>query len=127
MKIVRENGREWSDDELRDALRDVYAPPAGESYWNTLEQRILAVVTSDRPREWWSWFPGWVRIGMSAAAAAALVAGVAAWHTRVAQERLAYEQLIDTPQELPILTEQLGPETSRSARDATLRYLITHD
>lgn len=126
MKIVRGQDRAWSDDEAQAALRALYAQPADDSYWASLERRILQAVSLETPREWWSYFPGWVRLGMSVAAGAVLVAGIAAWQTRAAQQRVAYEHLIGTEEELPVLTD-IGPQPSASARAATLRYLITHD
>lgn len=126
MKIVRGNGREWSDEEAQTALRAIYAPPADESYWAAMERRILAAVSVETPREWWSYFPGWVRIGMSVAAGAFIVASVAAWQTREAQEQVAAQRLFDVPDELSILTEAAA-DSSAGSRAATLRYLITHD
>ena len=127
MKIVRGDGREWSDEEAQSALRALYAPPADESYWESMERRILAAVRVEKPREWWSYFPGWVRLGMSVAAGAMLVASAAAWHARHAQEQLAAQRLFGNPDELTILLESPGPDSAASARSATLRYLITHD
>ncbi len=124
MKIVRGDGRDWSDDEAQTALRALYAPPADESYWNAMERRILAAVGAEKPREWWSYFPGWVRLGMSVAAGALLVASAAAWQAREAQEQLAARRLLGAPEELTILS---GPDSTPDTRAATLRYLITHD
>ena len=60
---------------------------------------------------------------MAAAALALLVAGVAAWQTRKAQDVAAWQELLDSPSELPII-ESAGGELTRQ-REATLRYLIT--
>lgn len=126
MKIVRGNGRDFNDDEIQGALRDLYAPPADDSYWTTLERRIMHAVTAERDREWWSYFPGWVRIGLTAAAAAALVAALASWQTRDAQQRMAADRLFGPSSEIPLLTESERGERN-AEREATLRYLITHD
>ena len=77
MKIVRGDGRDWSEDEAQSALRALYAPPADESYWRSMERRILAAVRVEKPREWWSYVPGWVRLGMSVAAGAVILASAA--------------------------------------------------
>lgn len=127
MKIVRGDGREWSEDEAQTALRALYAPPADESYWDAMERRILAAVRVEKPREWWSYFPGWVRLGMSVAAGAMIVASAAAWHAREAQEQLAARRLLGAPEELTVLIEPSGPDSTANARAATLHYLITHD
>ncbi len=131
MTIVRGDNRERQDDDSRDedvagALRHLYAAPTDDSYWNTLERRIMQAVAAERAREWWSYFPGWVRLGVSAAAAAALVAALASWHTRTTQERMAFEELMGAQNEIPLLTESDRSERS-AEREATLRYLIRHD
>jgi hypothetical protein len=133
MKIVRGEDRDPRDDELEAALRSIYAAPTDESYWNTLERRIMQAVGTERAREWWSYFPGWVRLGVSAAAAAALIAAIASWHaaiaswhTRTVQERMAFDQLLGKQSEMPLLTEFDRGERS-AEREATLRYLIRHD
>ena len=110
MKIVRGDDRDSMDQDPRDeeiagALRALYAAPSDESYWNTLERRIMQTVAAERAREWWSYFPGWVRLGLSVAAAAALVAAVAQWQTRALQERIALEQIMNAQSEIPLLSE----------------------
>ena len=76
------------------------------------------------PIEWWSYFRGWRHIGLAAAVVAALIAGLAAYRTREASERIAYRDLLGTPSELPLLSETVG-EPRANTRDATLRYLLT--
>jgi hypothetical protein len=127
MNIVRGNGREWNDDDVRDALRTLYAPPSDESYWSALERSVLTRVRAEATREWWSHFPGWVRIGLAAAAVVLALSSVVSWQTREAQSRLAYEELNGGSEDLPVLSETLGSEPNANAREATLRYLITHD
>jgi hypothetical protein len=123
MKLIHGDAHEWSDDELQRTLRAQYAAPRDDSYWVGLEQRILERVRAESVREWWSYFPGWVRLGVAAAAAAIIVAGVATWQTRAAQERMAYRELLDSPGEVPILTETM-PRPQRE-REQTLRYLLS--
>jgi hypothetical protein len=124
MKLIHGDGRDWSDDEVQETLRSHYAAPAEDSYWMALERRILDRVRVDAAREWWTYFPGWIRFGVAAAAAAALVVGVASWQTSVAQERVAYEEIIGPGSEVPILTESVT-DRSRSQREQTLRYLLS--
>jgi hypothetical protein len=126
MNIVRDDDGDFRDDELHASLRGVYAAPAEESYWAALERRIIARIHSEASREWWSYFPGWVRSGLVAAGIAVLVAGYAAWRTREAAEDVAYRELLDTPSELPILMESARSSAPNArTREATLRYLIT--
>ncbi len=126
MKIVRGDGRDPNDDEIQGTLRELYAPPADDSYWTTLERRIMDAVATERAREWWSYFPGWVRVGLTAAAAAALIAALASWQTRDAQQRMAADRLLGPSSDIPLLTESERGERN-AEREATLRYLITHD
>jgi anti-sigma-K factor RskA len=126
MNSIRGDDRDMHDDELTGALRAMYAAPADDSYWTSLERRIMDAVATERAREWWSWFPGWVRLGLTAAAAAALIAALASWQTRELQQRMAVDRLIGTPSEIPLLTESDRGERN-AEREATLRYLITHD
>jgi hypothetical protein len=115
-----------SDDEVREALRAHYAPPRDVSYWTALERSVMARIQSDSAiaREWWSHFGAWARVGVAAAAAALLIASAAAWRSRVERERMAYRELLDTPSTLPILSETLGSDSTATARNATLRYLL---
>jgi hypothetical protein len=83
----------------------------------------MARITSEGAREWWSYFPAWSRAGLAAAALALLVAGVAAWQTRKAQDRMAWHELLESPSEMPMIESAGGERASR--REATLRYLIT--
>ena len=124
MNNVRDDDRDFRDDELHTALRSEYRAPASDSYWVMLERRIMARVTAEATREWWSYFPAWSRVGLAAAALALLVAGVAAWQTQKAQERVAYQEVLDLPSELPII-ETAGAETRAGRREATLRYLFS--
>ena len=117
-----------SDEDVRTALRALYAPPREESYWNALERSVIARIQSEAAlaREWWSHFASWARVGLAAAAAALLIASAAAWRTRVEREHMAYRELLDTPSTLPILSETVRSDSAASARNATLRYLLTH-
>jgi hypothetical protein len=126
MNVGPGDHRSVSDDDVREALRAHYAPPREESYWNALERTVMARIQSDTAvaREWWSHFGAWARVGVAAAAAALLVASAAAWRTRVERERMAYRELLDTPSTLPILSETLGSDSTTTARNATLRYLL---
>lgn len=111
------------DDELQSALRAEYAAPADRSYWAFLERRIMARISAETAREWWSYFPAWSRAGLAAAALALLVAGVAAWQTRKAQELVAWHELLETPNEMPMI-ESAGADRA-TRREATLQYLMS--
>ena len=121
MNIVHDDDRDPRDAELHGALRVEYAPPAADSYWAFLERRIMARITAEGTREWWSYFPAWSRMGLAAAALALLAAGVAAWQTRKAQDLVAWQELLDAPNEMPLIESAVGERR----REATLRYRIT--
>jgi hypothetical protein len=123
MKIVHDDDRDFRDEELHAALRVEYGPPAADSYWTFLERRIMSRITAEGTREWWSYFPAWSRAGLAAAALALLAAGVAGWQTRKAQDVVAWQELLDSPSEMPMIESAGGERASR--REATLRYLIT--
>ena len=122
MNIVPDD-RDPRDEDVRAALRIEYTSPAEHSYWAFLERRIMARITAEGTREWYSYFPAWSRAGLAAAALALAVAGVAAWQTRKAQDLVAWQELLETPAEMPMIESAGGERTSR--REATLRYLIT--
>ena len=124
MKIIPGNNHEWSDDELQRTLQSRYAAPHDESYWAAFERTVMERVRAETAREWWSYFPGWVRVGLAAAAAAIVVASVASWQARAAQDRMAYRELFDASTEVPVVSERLVPP--HQEREQTLRYLLTH-
>jgi hypothetical protein len=128
MKIERNTPPEWGDDEVTRALRDVYAAPAANaSYWDTLESRIMARIASagDAP-EWWGVFDGWVRVGLAAAALAAMVSGAVLLRERDAQARLAFEAVMESASVIPVAGPTMARGEGRSNRDATLRSLISY-
>ena len=122
MNIVHDDDRDFRDDELHAALRAEYGHSPAESDWAFLERRIMGRITAEGTREWWSHFPNWSRAGLAAAALALAAAGVAAWQTRKAQDLVAWQELLESPSEMPMI-ESAGGERARQ-REATLRYLI---
>ena len=127
MKLIRGDGRDFNDDEVREVLQSHYAAPSDESYWASLERRVMARVLADgvATGEWWSYFRGWARIGIAAGIAAAAIASIAAWRTREARDRVAYEELLGAPSSSLMLTETMGSDTTVAKRAATLRYLLS--
>jgi len=126
MKIERNTPHEWGDEEVTRVLRDLYAAPAANaSYWDTLESRIMTrIATAGDSPEWWGVFHGWVRVGLAAAVLAGALAGAALLRAREAQERLAYEAVMESASVIPVAGPTLARAPSRSTRDATLRSII---
>jgi hypothetical protein len=109
------------EDELTQALRELHAPSGGEAFWEGLERRILARVSSSEDDVWWRQLARWRRGLAIAGAAAIILAGLAARHSDHMRELAAYQE-IDASRLGPV---QVASETSREAqRDITLRYVI---
>jgi hypothetical protein len=113
------------DDPLSRALRRLYAAPAEEAYWRTLEASVMARVAAEREASggWWLPLARWSRVGAAAVAAALLVAGAALWRERQVRDRSALET---------VLLQDNHPRAQLSAAagaspdgDAVLRYLLS--
>jgi hypothetical protein len=126
MKIERNTPGEPGDEEVTRVLRDLYASPASNaSYWDTLESRILArIAGAGEAPEWWGVFHGWVRIGLAAAVLAGVLSGAALLREREAQERLAYDAVMESASVIPVAGPTIARGPSHSTRDATLRSLM---
>lgn len=127
MRIERNTPQESGDEEVTRGLRDIYASAAtNASYWDTLEARIMArIATAGEASQWWGVFDGWVRVGLAAAVLAGVLAGGALLRAREAQERLAYDAVMESASVIPVA----GPNMTRarshsSTRDATLRSIM---
>jgi hypothetical protein len=115
------NGR---DDDLTRALRAVYAAPDGDAYWTALAGRIMARIGGEAAAElWWQPLTRWARAGLIAAALALVVARLAVSRDTARETAIAYDGGIETPQSAPLSLAADGSESS--ARDATLRYVIS--
>jgi len=127
MKIERDTPGEPGDDEVTRVLRDLYASPSpNASYWDTLESRIMArIASAGEAPEWWGVFHGWVRIGLAAAVLAGVLSGAALLREREAQERLAYDAVMESASVIPVAGPTIARGPGRSTRDATLRSLIS--
>ena len=114
------NGRE---DDVTNALRELYAPPADDRYWSDLAQRIMARVSSEGEGDaWWQPFARLARVGVLAAGVALAVASIALTRDRTAEPSLAYETITDTPR-TSLLQIAIEPDAN-SEREAALRYVI---
>lgn len=124
------------DGELTPALRDMYAPPAGEAYWDALEAKITARVgiagaggALPAAPQWWQVLGGWTRLGLAAAGLAALVAGAAALREREAELQESYEMVLEADPALkaPMAAVIPGPRDDREReRNRTLRDVLEY-
>ena len=112
------------DDEVTNHLRAILAPPAEPTYWDSLEQRIMARIDSARDDgRWWVLSPRAYQIGLLAASLTLIVAGSVYLRSRAVEARMAYESVIETPGvDTPIFARR-GPLDERRA---TLRAATGH-
>jgi hypothetical protein len=115
------------DEETTRGLRELYSAPAAESYWATLEARIMASV-AHAESGWWSELGRWVRPALITAAALVIAAGLIVFRTREAARQVAYENVLAAP--TPISVEGTArPADLRGMhgrREETLFFLITY-
>jgi len=109
------------DDALTQALRTIYAPPVGDAYWATLEQRIMTGL--DAEDAWYTVSDRWLRTGLVAAAAILVVAGGLLLRAQAQMARtMAYENVV----EVEGLESALAQREPLSKEQATLRKLTGH-
>jgi hypothetical protein len=102
----------------------MYAAPADDAYWGSLAARIMSRISGDAAVEqWWQPLARYARVGLVAAAVALVAARIALSRDAARESAIAYDGVIETPQNAPL---QLATDaTPGSARDATLRYVIS--
>lgn len=113
------------EDDLTRELRAIVAPPAEASYWDGLEQRILARIERGREeRAWWAVSERAYQIGLIAAGVTLIVAASVFLREQAFERRMAYESVIETP------AGQSAPQTFARRglidRQATLRAVTDH-
>jgi hypothetical protein len=108
------------DDEVVYGLRSLYAAPAGDSYWNELESRIMARV-ADVELGWWTELDRWARPAIAAAAVLLLAAGAAMFRAHQAEGDIAAENMLSSPS-VPVSTA-IRPSL-QDDREARIRYLF---
>jgi hypothetical protein len=108
------------DDEVVRGLRSLYAAPAGDSYWNELESRIMARV-ADVELEWWTELDRWVRPAMVAAAVLLFAAGAAMFRAHRLESDIAIDNMLSAPS-VPVSTA-IRPALDND-REARIRYLF---
>jgi hypothetical protein len=116
------------DDDVTRGLRELYAPPAVESYWAGLEARIMARIGQGGETAWWSELGRWARPALVAAAMLVVTAGLIVFRASEAATQVAYEDVLAAP--TPISVEGTARPASlrglQGEREETLRFLITY-
>ena len=110
------------DGEITGGLRRIYAAPADESYWRSLEARILSHLADPPTIQWWEELDRWMRPALVAAAVVLLASGVAMFRAYQSEQDLAYEAML-TPTTLPVET---AVRPVLRGREGTFRYLMTN-
>jgi hypothetical protein len=113
------------DDDVTRGLRELYAAPADDGYWRSLEARILSRLTgaSSHGIDWWDELDRWMRPALVAAAVVLLASGVALFRAHQVEQDGAYEAML-TPTTLPI--ETAVRPVLQEPRETTFRYLMTN-
>jgi hypothetical protein len=111
------------DAELTNALRLLYAAPTDESYWDSLEARILAhVARAEEGARWWGELVDMVRPGLVAAAALILAATLAMVRSHQLEARSAYASIISPT---PAAIESASRAGSIGDGDVAIHYLLS--
>lgn len=114
---------------LESLIRDVYTPPDaagfGDVYWTGLESRIMARVAADAgERGWWAELVPWARIGLVAAAAIFVLAGIVNQQLTEPADQVAYEVIgevdLTSASDEPIAAQYV------SGDGAGLRYYLSN-
>jgi hypothetical protein len=113
------------DPALTRLLREHYAAPSDSDYWSGLEAAVMGRIRrgDSPPAGILDLLAGWSRAGLIAAGVAGLIAGLAVSRVRQAEASVAYEAVFRDSS--PAVAMQINASETKSARDATLRYLIT--
>ena len=114
-----------ADDDITRGLRELYAAPASDVYWRSLEARILSRLTeATHTIGWWDELDRWMRPALVAAAVVLLAAGVAMVRTHQAEQEVASEAMLTpAPSALPV--ETAVRPVLQEQRETTFRYLMT--
>ena len=112
------------DPEITASLRALYAAPADEAYWDSLEARILARISrGDDGATWWSALIEMARPGLVAAAGLVLAASLALVQSRQAEARSAYASVISPA---PSTVEASTRAASVGDGDVAIHFLVGH-
>jgi hypothetical protein len=124
------------DERTARLIRDAYRPPvaAGETenaYWSALERGIMArVASSGRAQSdqgWMSVLGGWAQLGLVAAAALFMTAGLLTTRFTESEEQPAYESVVtSTPEAFSAPAQLITASDKSGQRDAALQYVLSY-
>jgi hypothetical protein len=115
------------DDPVTRGLREIHAPPAGESYWTSLEARIMARI-AQADSGWWYELGHLTRPALAAAAALLIAAALLVFRMRDEETQIAYEDVLAAPTPISVAgtARPASLQGLHGGRDETLRFLITY-
>ena len=123
------------DPKLTRVLRDVYAAPREQAYWDGLETRILSLIAASRlgivqlQPNWWSVLGRWAAPGLAAAGLLFVAAGLVLSRENEAELQTTYEETTEPPvvDVLPGAVHVVtAPNDGSSQHEATFRYVLSH-
>ena len=109
--------------ETVEALRALQHPPGGERYWDALHAGIMSRI-GDPESGWWTVLNRWRRPALAAAAVVMLIATAAMLALGTPIQAIAYDEVIEAQAPAPVQT--VLASNPRTARDATLRYVLSY-
>lgn len=74
-KTPTSNSSSGADPTVASLLRKTYAAPTADSYWTSLEERVMARISDATPVAWWTVLAEWKQAGLVAATVALLLGG----------------------------------------------------
>lgn len=123
------------DERLVPLMRELYAPPTDEAYWDGLETRVLSLLASNRlgivrlQSNLWSVLERWATPGLAAAGLLFIAAGLFLARPETDEAPVAYEEVTEPAvvEELPgAVNVVTAPRDGSSQREAVFRYVLSH-
>jgi hypothetical protein len=121
------------DAKITAMLRDLYAAPVEDAYWDGLEARTMSYIKAHSqaliPVNWWSDLASWAAPGLAAAALLFIAAGVVWARQKDEDLRTTYDAVTEPlasdvlPGAVQVVT---APRDGSSQREATFRYVLSH-
>ena len=124
------------DERTARSIRDAYRPPvaagaAENAYWSALERRIMARVASSgraqSDQSWVSVLGGWAQLGLVAAAALFMTAGLLSTRFTDPEDQPAYESVVKSaPEPFSAPAQLINASDKSGQRDAALQYVLSY-
>jgi hypothetical protein len=133
LKFPSPDERDDSDkpgEPLVSLLREAYTPPDAaawpDMYWKGLETRIMSRVSAEQQeRGWWAELVPWARIGLVAAGAIFMLAGVINQQLAEPDDQVAYEAVL-SPDITSASDEPIAGQYVSSDGNEALRYYLSN-